>query len=392
MTRKMLKNPDLEQIKNIKGNLPNRKFQIGNFLVWTLIGLLASTFSYVISSERGEESKNIVTVYLFGFSYFYAWAILTTVIYSGVKIIGVKTVRNLVFSIIFHFPLAIFLSFIHSFLYYSFVWILNDAFYVNKFTYSVQMRNFISIGNFIFGFIIYILIVITIQSILFFRNYREEEAKNLQLQNELTKAQLQTLKMQLQPHFLFNTLHSISSLNLADPHKANEMIARLGEFLRMTLENSDRQMVTLDEELKFVRHYLEIEQIRFSDRLEIEFNVDEKLLSAEVPHLILQPIVENAVKHGIAPFAENGRVNIKAETRGNYLIIKVTDHVSGRKIDALKDSNKKGKGLQNVRERLKQIYGENFSCEFCADAEKSEHITTLKIPFENDLISKALEN
>src|SRR5947199_9074632 len=118
--------------------------------------------------------------------------------------------------------------------------------------------------------------------------------------------------MQLHPHFLFNTLHSISSLVLEDPPKANSMIARLGDFLRLTLDHSNQQVVTLKEETEFVRCYLEIEQVRFGDRLTVAFKIEPATVGAEVPHLILQPLVENAIQHAIAPHATPGRIEIAA--------------------------------------------------------------------------------
>lgn len=118
--------------------------------------------------------------------------------------------------------------------------------------------------------------MIIVQAYLFFDKQQREARRNAEMQTELANAQLAALKMQLQPHFLFNALHSISSLNLVDPLRANRMIARLGEFLRLTLERSDEQTVTLSEELEFLRYYLEIEQIRFSDRLTVEFKTKTK--------------------------------------------------------------------------------------------------------------------
>ena len=140
-----------------------------------------------------------------------------------------------------------------------------------------------------------------IQAFAFYQDYRTEEEQKLRATAQLARAELHALKMQIHPHFLFNTLHSISSLVLEDAPKANQMIARLGDFLRLTLEHSERQFVTLKEEIEFARCYLEIEQVRFSDRLQVEFDVAAESLTAEVPHLILQPLVENAIQHAIAP-------------------------------------------------------------------------------------------
>ena len=298
-------------VKKIFKDLPDWKFMAGSFVAWTLIALLASGLNYSLTRNSAQPAT-IWTVLTYIY-FFYIWIFLTPFVYLIVKFIGVKNVRDIRWSILIHLPAAFGLSLAHSFIFFSIVWLANYLFFEMNTGFLDFLFQTLYLGNLILGILAYGLAVITIQSVLFFRHYRDEEAKNLRLQSELSKAQLKALKMQLQPHFLFNTLHSISSLNLADPHRANEMIARLGEFLRMTLDHSDKQLVTLDEEIGFVRHYLEIEQIRFSDRLEVEIDAREDLLTVKVPHLILQPIVENAVKYGIAPFEEKGQIRIVAK-------------------------------------------------------------------------------
>jgi two-component sensor histidine kinase len=199
---------------------------------------------------------------------------------------------------------------------------------------------------------------LVVQALLFLRDYRREEAKNAALQAELSQAQLSALKMQLHPHFLFNSLHAISSLILVEPARANKMVALLGDFLRQTLDHSQEQMVTLEEELAFLRCYLDIEQTRFEDRLAVHFEVDEVLLDALVPHMIMQPLVENAVKHGIAPFAAPGRILVSAQRRGDELDLRVQD--SGNNSPVVVASGAapaNGVGLANVRSRLDCLYG-----------------------------------
>src|SRR5947207_1400744 len=160
-----------------------------------------------------------------------------------------------------------------------------------------------------------------ILSPLLFRFSRHFPSEFRPLNTQLAQAQLRALKMQLHPHFLFNTLHSISSLVLEDPPKANSMIARLGDFLRLTFENSDQQLVTLKEVTEFLRCYLEIEQVRFGDRLTVAFELESQTLAAQVPHLILQPVVENAVQHAIAPRASPGCIKIEARRLNDQLRI-----------------------------------------------------------------------
>src|SRR4029079_13460186 len=140
---------------------------------------------------------------------------------------------------------------------------------------------------------------------------------------------LQALKMQLHPHFLFNTLNSISALLDEDVDAADQMLARLGDLLRMTLENSGAQEVTLQEELEFLRCYLEIEQVRFNDRLTVSMHIEPETLDAKVPNLILQPIVENAIKHGIVSRIAPGRIEIIARRSDDALLLQVKDNGPG---------------------------------------------------------------
>src|SRR5437868_10660723 len=186
---------------------------------------------------------------------------------------------------------------------------------------------------FAFGFyidlIIALLIVIAVHALLYYQNFRASELAQSSLKTQLAKAQLRALKMQLHPHFLFNTLHSISSLVLEDPQKANSMIARLGDFLRLTVENSEQQFVTLKEETEFLRCYLDIEQVRFGERLTVAFQLEPQTLSAQVPHLILQPVVENAIQHAIAPRAARGHINIEAKRLKGLLRLAINDNRPG---------------------------------------------------------------
>jgi LytS/YehU family sensor histidine kinase len=179
---------------------------------------------------------------------------------------------------------------------------------------------------------------------------RAQELKAAQLKVQLAESQFRLLKMQLHPHFLFNALHSISSLTYTDPARADGMIVQLSDLLRMALESSDVITVPLHEELQYVTKYLEIERIRFSDRLTTKFSVEPGALSAPVPNLILQPLVENAIKHGTSKLAEGGLIHIKAYRQRGGLVLAVEDNGPG--------FNKKrapGVGTSNVRERLQRL-------------------------------------
>jgi two-component system, LytTR family, sensor kinase len=155
-------------------------------------------------------------------------------------------------------------------------------------------------------------------------------------------------------------LHSIGSLIFEDPQKANSMVTRLGDFLRLTLEHSEDQIVMLGQELEFLRCYLEIEQVRFQDRLSVCIKIDPLSLSASVPYLILQPIVENAIRHGISPCARPGRIKVEAKRLDDSLWLQVEDNGPGIPAGDKPERTKQGMGLLNVRSRLEQIYGNAY--------------------------------
>jgi two-component system, LytTR family, sensor kinase len=184
------------------------------------------------------------------------------------------------------------------------------------------------------------------------------EAHAAQLQAQLADARLETLRMQLNPHFLFNTLHAISSLVERDPRGVRRMIARLSELLRYTLQGSNRQEVSVEEEMEFLRRYLEIMQVRFQGRLEVETRVEPDVADALVPTLILQPLVENAVKHGVGNRLEAGRIEIHAYRKGDRLVLGVRDNGPGLQ-PAADHAAGEGVGLHNVRSRLQQLFGED---------------------------------
>jgi len=189
---------------------------------------------------------------------------------------------------------------------------------------------------------------------------RERELRAAELEKRLTQARLQALQMQLNPHFLFNTLHAISSLMHHDVEAADRMLVRLSDLLRRALDTSDTQEVTLREEIDFLSRYAEIEQTRFGERLKIEMNIAPDTLDALVPNLVLQPLLENAIRHGIEPHARAGRIEVNARRAGDVLQLEVRDNGSGLNGNVIE-----GIGLSNTRSRLTQLYGQNqlFSAE-----------------------------
>ncbi len=188
------------------------------------------------------------------------------------------------------------------------------------------------------------------------RGLREKELVASRLKEQLARAELSALRMQLQPHFLFNALNSISSLVYERPELADRMLVRLSDLLRQSLETSGQQEIPLEQELDFVARYLEIERMRYPDRLEVTRHVDPLLVDAAVPAFVLQPLVENAVVHGVGRSAEPCRVTLRAWREDGELILEVeNDHPAGAGWGPGPSGS--GVGIQNTRARLEQLYG-----------------------------------
>jgi len=224
----------------------------------------------------------------------------------------------------------------------------------------------------------YVPIVLVAHAVSYYRRFRERELRATQLEGQLAKAHLQRLKSQLQPHFLFNTMHSISALMLTDVNAADRMMCRLSDLLRISLETADTQITTLNRELEFVTCYLEIEKVRFEERMRVIFDIAPETLDAQVPHLLLQPLVDNAVKHGISKLSVGGEIRITVRRQDNELQLQIKDNGPGvRKTGTLATN---GRGLRITRERLESLYGQKQSLELVSPPEGGVTIRVC-IPF-----------
>ena len=196
----------------------------------------------------------------------------------------------------------------------------------------------------------------------YYREAQQGALREAQLETSLVEARLQVLQRQLQPHFLFNTLHAISTLMHRDVTAANRMLVKLSDLLRLTLDSTVRADLRLAEEAEFLEKYLEIEQVRLGDRLYVDFDIAPETLDAVVPALILQPLVENAVRHGIAPHGEPGRVVVTSRRQGDRLVMTVTDTGPGP-TDGQIVRLSTGIGVANTRARLEHQFGDDFRFE-----------------------------
>ncbi len=207
--------------------------------------------------------------------------------------------------------------------------------------------------------LIYWVILSVAHALEYYRRFQERVTRTAELEKRLVEARLQALQMQLNPHFLFNTLHAISALMHQDVEAADRMITRLSELLRHALESTHQHEVPLGEELAFLKRYLEIEETRFGDRLTIELKIAPDTEELLVPNLVLQPVVENAIQHGIEPHARPGRVTISARRDGDSLRLEVRDTGNGAPAGGWQE----GVGLTNTRTRLRQLYGDRQTFE-----------------------------
>jgi signal transduction histidine kinase len=218
------------------------------------------------------------------------------------------------------------------------------------------------------------------QAITNFRTSQERERRAAELESRLTIAKLQALRMQINPHFLFNTLNSIAALVYVNPRAADEMLGDLGDLLRRSLDSTEKQEIPLAHELEFIGAYMNIERKRFGDRLRLEQSVPDELLKALVPALILQPLVENAIRHGIEPQRGPGLVSIEAKRDDKRLHLIVRDNGRGLPGADLNKSVRRGIGLANTEARLQGLYGRDQSFSF-GSAEPQGCQVDIHLPF-----------
>src|SRR6059036_362657 len=352
------------------------------FVGWTLVSIIFAGISYAAAIGENNKEFGFVSALRLNLVQFYLWAILSPLIFRFSRRFPIELRPLNLRNLLPYFPALISFAGIHQAIHLTVLWSITPRL-------RRQFPALIDCYRAYFGFGFYIdliiasLIVIAVHALLYYQNFRASELAQSSLKTQLAQAQLRALKMQLHPHFLFNTLHSISSLVLEDPPKANSMIARLGDFLRLTLDHADHELVTLKEETEFLRAYLDIEQVRFGGRLKVTFEMEPMTLSAQVPHLILQPVVENAIQHAVAPRTAQSHIDIKAQRLDGLLRLEVKDNGPGiaSKTGLLEP---RGVGLNNVRARLHQVYGSDFRFELTNGAEGGLTVT-MEIPFRCDV-------
>jgi two-component system LytT family sensor kinase len=326
------------------------------FVVWTLLGISFALSAYLnaVRDNANISFKRTLSGYL---ADFWLWGMLSPLIFR--LTIRYELRKRFPRNLFIHLAISIVFALIVLSAASPLTWYLGYPNIVRNPTLFILWRNnAFSIYYFHQGLTIYWTTLVVAHALHYYKGLREEEARASKLSAQLAQAQLQALRMQIHPHFLFNTLNSIAALLHKDVETADRMIARLGDFLRSTLTRSEAQTITLDQELEFLKCYLDIERTRFQDRLTVNLQIDPQTLEVPVPNLILQPIVENAIQHGIARQTDSGVITIRASKLENRLLIEIEDNGPG--LSANQNGNS-GIGLKNTQLRLQQFYGDDFS-------------------------------
>lgn len=315
------------------------------FAGWTALALFLAAGNSLTYLSTGQSGSWRLTISL-SLAQWWVWALLTPLIVRWSRKWPIRPIRRFDHArpILMHSAVGLPLAF-------------------GKTVVDRALRGFITgvtpyflISNITFQFVIYWVIVAVVHAMESHRRERERERRSAQLETRLAEAKLQLLRAQLQPHFLFNTLNAIAELVHESPAAADRMITGLGELLRQATGSSER--ISLAEELDLVKRYVDIQQGRFGDRLRLAMEVDPEVLTAQVPTMLLQPIVENSLRHGLAQVA-NGRIEVRAKRQGTWLSLEVRDNGIGLPAGGLKE----GLGLGNTRARLEAAYGRDHRFE-----------------------------
>jgi hypothetical protein len=318
------------------------------FLGWMLIGLSFSVNDFAFRgmlADYYKSSPSLPSIVFWDLVYWPMWAALTPLILIIAR--RFPLARNSWHpNLLINLAAWLLLPVLQRIIYLLIAWPLQKALGEQTSFRDLLLYN-LPMGLMICGVILLVSHLINY--------FREEELRASRLKTELTQAQLAALKMQLQPHFLFNTLSYISAQLNEDVKAADKMLAQLGDFLRLTLDNSGAQAVTLEAELDFLRCYLDIVKVRLEDRLQVSYELEPQTLAAQVPNLILQPIIENVIKHGVGQSFGQVQIVVSARHENGKLRLQIKDN--GESWQGNGDGYAEGFGISNTRARLKSAYG-----------------------------------
>ena len=340
------------------------KIALPNYLVWTITLLSSYILKYQSSVKNGRLEFSYLV--LEGLS----WFILVVLLTAGVQFCIDKFVKK---DEDLGFKILKFLSFLvlATLLFNLILWPIIDVSY-----YSIHEKEVSDYSIFptnIYNWFVWIVWYLISSFSALYREIKEEKIKNAELLINLKESQLNTLKGQINPHFMFNSLNNIRGLMLEDVDRARHMLTSLSETLRYSLTKSNVNSISLEDELDMVENYIEISKIQFEDRLQFETHIDKSSLSKQIPPMIIQMLVENAIKHGISNLKHGGKVSLLTKVEKDSLQIEVAN--SG----TLKNSKDTTQlGLKNIKKRLELLYGENAV--FNLSEIENQVVATIKIP------------
>ena len=321
-------------------------------MVWTVVGLLGTTRSAIFGSFRSENSDWFDISFYF-LSSVWMWALLTPLLVRLALKIKIHR-NNLHKAIPVHLGLGIVIALSHRFIAIWADFSVRKLFGILEPSVGQVLSDIklVILSSSIDSFFTYWIILGLIYGYDYYKKYQENKLKSLKLESELTKSQLNSLKSQLRPHFIFNSMQAISTLMHRDVDLADKVMNDLSELLRESFDSINTQKVPLDRELKFINKYIRLQQTRFSDRFQVNWDIKEDTRDLLVPNLILQPLVENAIKHGIEPYKQNAKLFIRAFRENGTLNISVADNGENSTFP-----KQYGVGLSNTKQRLEQLYG-----------------------------------
>ena len=327
-----------------------RGFTVMVFAIATVIAALYTIEQYLYSRVVGEPVAlaRLVPAQLI---FTYAWALLTPLVMYGAKRFPVWGAARRINWLV-QFGAMVGFVVVHVTLFCIATVAIDQQLHLSDLPGTIGRA---LLAWSVFDAIVFCALVTVHQAAVYYRVSKDRTVRASQLEARLAQAQLQMLRMQLQPHFLFNTLHSISALMHKDVRRADSMIAALSDLLRMSLQNIGAQEVPLQSELDFLQRYVEIMQLRFGDRLNVTMDVEPDVRDARVPNLFLQPLVENSFRHGFGDLGQ-GSIAIAVRREGDMLHCEVIDNGRG-----LRPGHKEGVGFSSARQRLAHLYGDRHT-------------------------------
>jgi signal transduction histidine kinase len=347
------------------------------FAIWSIPGLILASSTYALYTSKDESSMSLAKAFIWRFPEWQVWALATPlIVWLGRRFSMARPWRSLPIHLAANTVIAI-----------AEVWVyclcgrlIGEEHFVT--TPFIELVPVFLLKSAFLEIVVYWLVIVADHALHYQRRLRESAAQQARLEAQLVEAQLDALKMQLHPHFLFNTINAIGVLmRKGEAASSIKMLNGLADLLRRSLSRLRVELVPLREELDFIERYLDIETTRFPDRLRVALDIDPDAREAKVPNLILQPLVENAIKHGIAPRVRGGAIEISARVRGDRLVIEIRDDGVGLAPGQAAGGESHGVGLSHVRKRLEQLYpgAHRFSLE---PREPAGAVATLEIPLQ----------